>query len=266
MDMIDQIGFSILDYRLGHSIDGGWFLARPWTEQGEKPTAKIQSAARRPMKRKYRWFHAWILGAGLALPGAAQAGDGCCGCGRPWFHIDNCATVPPGAQPVLAGTYIDNFIRIQEGKAEQDDFVIYRHMWFKGGNELGPLGRYQLDLITKRLEKDPFPIVIETSKNDAVDEARREVIVTQLAARGFTDPTRVIVAFPIAEGLYGDEAPIIYINMITMRRSYGGGFGNDFYGGFGGYGGLGGFGGFGGFGGLGGFGLGGLGRGGFGGF
>jgi len=205
-----------------------------------------------------------VLGASLALPVATQAGEG----SDRWYCVNNCANIPKGAQPAPLGTYVNKFIEIQTGIAEADDFVLYKHMWYRAGTELGPLGRYQLDLISRRLANVPFPVVIETSKNDSIDQQRRDIIVSLLAARGFTDPSRVIVAFPQAEGLYGDEAPQIY-NQLLFGGFLGGGLGGlggitggTLGAGFGGLGGLGGFGGsgggfgggFGGFGGgLGGF-------------
>ena len=179
------------------------------------------------------------LAATLAATGAARA-QGCgpgCGFGYgshggpcPWL-IDNCAQIPRIAQPAPAGTYVNRWFFLQDQKAELDDFVIYLNMWFRGGTELGPMGRYYLDLIANRMARTPFPIVIETSKDDRLDEARREVIITLLERRGLTDPTRVIVAYPIAEGLLGGLGTNPY------------GFGNfGFGGGFGGFGGFTGFG------------------------
>jgi hypothetical protein len=159
------------------------------------------------MTLKQRLLHGWLLGASLAWPGTLLAGDKCCGS---WLCVDNCATIPPGAQPALPGTYVNRFINTQDTLAETDDFVIYKHMWLKGGKTLGPLGRYQLDQIAKRLPGVPFPVVVATSKNDELDEARREHIIALLAMRGLTDPTRVIVAYPVAEGLYGEEAERIW--------------------------------------------------------
>lgn len=186
-----------------------------------------------------RWRRLPYLALGLnalAWPGLAQAGPL-----RSLFQrIDNCATVPRGAQPAPAGTYINEFIKVQETKAELDDFVIYKHMWYRGGTELGPLGRYQLDLIGSRLGGVPFPVVIETSKNDKLDEQRRDAIVALLAMRGFQDASRVLVAYPIAGGLYGDEAPRIYNGLIGLYN-FNNNFNNGFNGGFGGFGGSGGF-------------------------
>jgi hypothetical protein len=152
---------------------------------------------------KLRLIHGWLLGATLVTPAGVLAHEP----GRKhWICVDNCATIPRGAQPAPPGTYVNGFIRVQDMLAESDDFVLYSHMWYRGGTQLGPLGRYQLDLISKRLAKVPFPVVVATSRNDELDEARREAIVNLLAMRGFTDATRVIVAYPIAEGLYGEEA------------------------------------------------------------
>ena len=81
-------------------------------------------------------------------------------------HLGN-----PYAGGAATGTYINKIIQIQDSKAEMDDFVIYKHMWYMGGTQLGPLGRYQLDLIAKRLPTVPFPVVVATSKNDGLDEA-----------------------------------------------------------------------------------------------
>src|SRR5262245_4852589 len=209
------------------------------------------------MTLKWTQLPGCLLAVGLTLlPTAARAGEK----NNRWYCTDNCAVIPKGAQPAPLGTYVNKFIEIQTGIAEADDFVLYKHMWYRAGTELGPLGRYQLDLITRRLPNVPFPVVIETSKNDNLDQQRREIIASLLAARGFTDPSRVIVAYPQAEGLYGDEAPIIY-NRLVFGGLLGGGLGGQggitggqLGGGFGGLGG-GGFGGGGFGGGLGGGGL-----------
>ena len=149
----------------------------------------------------------------------------------PWI-IDNCAQIPRRAQPAPSGTYVNRWNFLQDQKAELDDFVIYQNMWFRGGTELGPMGRYYLDMIANRMGRHPMPIVIETSHDDRLDEARRSVDYPAGAA-GLTDPTRVIVAFPIAEGLLGEEAPRIAAYYLVG----GAGYNNGGLGGFGGFGG-----------------------------
>jgi hypothetical protein len=202
------------------------------------------------MTLRWKWLPGCLLGVSLALPSAgAQEKNSWC------ILKDNCATIPKGAQPAPPGYYVNRFIAVQTGIAEQDDFVIYKHMWYRAGTQLGPLGNYQLDLISRRLPTVPFPVVIETTKDDSLDAQRREIIIGLLSARGFNDPSRVIVAFPIAEGLFGSESTRIAIQLLFGGSASSlGGLGGGGGGGFGG----GGFGG-------GGFGGGGFGGGGFGG-
>jgi hypothetical protein len=144
--------------------------------------------------------------------------EGHCGGKRSKCSVWNCFARAPAAtsargaprrQPAPAG-YLHQWMGRQASKAEADDFVLYNHMWYMGGTTLGPLGKYQLDMIARRLNREPFPVVIATSKDPAVDQARREAVLATLAQVGFADPTRVIIAFPAAEGLYGEEAFRVY--------------------------------------------------------
>jgi len=171
-------------------------------------------------------------------------------------RVDNCSSIPPGAIPAPVGTYLHKFIDLQAAKAEADDFVIYNYEWYLGGRELGPFGRYHLNEIARRLPSVPFPVVIEPSLDYELNEARRQVIVDYLAQYGVPNPQdRVILAFPQAGGLYGDEAEIRSYLFLLSSYGYGqfGTFGGLGFGGLGRFG-LGGFGQFGLLGGLGGFG------------
>src|SRR5262245_62164584 len=106
---------------------------------------------------RVRW-----LKAGLLLPGLLS------GCATTGYHsccVDNCATVPPGAQPAPNGTYVRRFRDLEAAKAEADDFVIYKHEWFMGGKELGPYGTYHVNEIVKRLPFVPFPVMLQAHKD-----------------------------------------------------------------------------------------------------
>ena len=156
-------------------------------------------------------------------------------------HIDNCATITRGAIPQPYGWFVHQWQNAQAAKAEADDFVIYKHEWFKGGTQLGPYGHYHLQQIIKRLPSVPFPVLLEAESQDPVrNEMRRAVIVNALVQAGYADPqARVVLGIPEAGGLYGDEAPRIYQMMLIRQNPFmmmfgGGGFG----GGFGGFGGL----------------------------
>jgi hypothetical protein len=117
----------------------------------------------------------------------------------------------------------------------------------------------------KRLPFVPFPILIQAHTLDGhLNEQRRCNIVQALQLNGIPDAEqRVVLGFPEAEGLYGDEAPRIYAQMISEQTGFNllqggsGAFGNNFFNNFG-FGGAGGFNNFGGIGGFGNFGAGGF--------
>lgn len=192
----------------------------------------------------------WVR-LGIVLPGLFLINTGC-GSFANW-RVDNCSTVAKGAWPEPSGIFAREYQKRQTTKAEMDDFVIYNQEWYMNGKELGPYGQYHLDLIIQRLPTVPFPIVVQIGDNPELNKARWEAVVLSLSAAGVPQPeNRVMLGRPIAEGLWGEEAPRIYGQMI-FDQGYGGrrsgyGYGNQF-GGFGNFGGGFGGGGFGGFGG-----------------
>jgi hypothetical protein len=171
---------------------------------------------------------------------------------------NNCEDIPKGAIPPCTGTHVREIMKTQAELAEADDFVIYEHEWLYdpvalcGSIRPGPYGSYHLTQIAKRLPTAPFPVLIQVNPDDRLNEGRRVVVVQYLKANGIEDAeTRVIIGFPQAEPLYGEEAVgtfrqgYIYPWVNGARGGYGG-----YGGGAGGYGGIGG--GVGGYGGIGG--------------
>jgi hypothetical protein len=191
-----------------------------------------------PYKRARWWLSLGGLVSTSVLPGVligcVSTDTNCSGgtCKKPgWFG--KCQTIPKGAIPQPYGWFVHGWENAQCAKAEADDFVIYKHEWFKGGTELGPYGTYHIQQILKRLPGVPFPVLIQFQTQDpAKNEMRRMVIVNYLAQAGVPDPdTRVVLGYPEAEGLYGDEATRIYQQMISQHNllnqfgGLGGGFG-----------------------------------------
>jgi hypothetical protein len=131
--------------------------------------------------------------------------------------------------PEPNGTFVHKMEEIQVAKAQASNFVFFLDEWYKGGAVLGPYGTYHLHHIVPKLPDVPYPVVIQPSPDPALNESRREYIVAALGKCGVAEPEqRVIVAYPDAEGLYGDEAPRIYCEL--LRPHYG------LFGGYGGYG------------------------------
>jgi hypothetical protein len=150
------------------------------------------------------------------------------------WHIDSGATIPPGAIPAPSGSYVREAFSRQYAKAEADDFTIYLHEWYKGGEQPGPYGWYHIQQIVRRLPKVPFPVVIQPAPSlEKLNESRRRFVVTSLLNAGITDAEqRVILGFPEAGGLYGDEIEPIYERMLTRPQNQGFGFGGGLVPGF----------------------------------
>ena len=121
--------------------------------------------------------------------------------------VDRCADIPPGAIPQPIGTYNCQWQQSQAQRAEQDYFVLYDYEWRAGADQLGPFGARHLDELSKRLESEPFVIVIAKTDNEQLNEQRRGVVIEVLRQRGVADASsRVTIGYPEAEGLYGFEA------------------------------------------------------------
>lgn len=210
-------------------------------------------------RRLGRRPEAWLLGVclvGLGLAAGCQSwpGDASDKVSNPNF----CPAYERGSIPAPLGTYVNEHNRRQAEKAELDDFVFYNYEFNEEGTALGPAGCRHVIQVAMRLKGNaPFPVIIESTGFDKIDQARRALIVSRLGTAGVADADqRVMIGCPIAEGLYGDEAPRIYQQIITGGFNFQGGFGNFGFapqnfgfgggnftgGGFGYVGGLGGFG------------------------
>lgn len=153
-------------------------------------------------------------------------------------HVDNCSDVPADAIPLPIGTYTRTHFNRQNAKAEADDFVIYWNHFQENSAMLSPFGSQQLLLIAKRLPYAPYPVVIQVEKNPDLGRARREEVVAFLTNAGIANAQeRVIMGWPGAEGLYGEEAERIFQQLPLAGGGGGGfggfGFGGGFVGGFG---------------------------------
>jgi hypothetical protein len=226
------------------------------------------------MERGFRYAQ-WVLIRACLVLGAAAAAVGCrhacqddCGGhhgrGGSCWNVDNCADIPKGAIPQPPGTFTNDWLNRQAGKAEADDFVVYYNEWVDGQAVLSPFGGEHLDRIIARLPSVPFQVIIQPEPNSPVlNGQRHKAMIDALTEAGIKDAAqRVVVGRSAAEGLFGDEALRIYPQLVQGGFNTLGGYGNLGFGGISGYGlgGLGvlggGFGGFGGFAG-GGFGFGG---------
>jgi hypothetical protein len=144
---------------------------------------------------------------------------------------------PQVDRPFPVGQVTDSFWETQQTNAEAADFIFYDHEFRGNTAELAPGAKKHLEQVALRLEHVPFPVVIEQSPHNArpeLDQARRRVIVEQLARIGVTNAQeRVVVANAFPEGLTAQEAEAGYYQGV-LTGGFTGGVGRR----FGGYGGV----------------------------
>jgi hypothetical protein len=124
-------------------------------------------------------------------------------------------TVEP---PAPLGAYVRGWQEAQVEAAFADQLVIYRNNWLQGSAVLGPYGRFHLNRILHRLPKTAYTVILQPELDERLNAARKLEIVNQLLAAGIRDAAaRVIIDFPPAEGLYGEEAPRVFQQYLGGR-------------------------------------------------
>ena len=126
---------------------------------------------------------------------------------------------------MLFRSYANGWYDAQAVAAEADQFVLYRQEWYQDGSKPGPYGAYHLQRIIQRLPGVPFQVVIEVDlRDEKINIARQTFVVNQLLAASIADAqARVIVGYPRAEGLYGDEAARIFLQRYSGGQGGAGG-------------------------------------------
>ena len=129
------------------------------------------------------------------------------------------------------GTYVRGFQEIQANKAAATAYVFFLDEWYMGGPLLGPHGIRHLLQVAERLPGTRQQVQIQPSPDPDLNDKRRLTVIAALLEKGVTDAkTRVVLAFPQAEALDGQEAERIYMQMLRPPQSqfgfglgYGGG-------------------------------------------
>jgi hypothetical protein len=153
-------------------------------------------------------------------------------------HGAECRDIPKDAIPAPPGTYVCQWTAAEASRAEADKFVFYQYEWQRDQAQFGPFGERHVSQVSARLSCVPYPVVIETSGDAALDESRRLTMLHSLSCTGLNvPPQRVVVGHGEAEPLYSQEAPAIASGVFSSRG--GGAAGGGLGGGGGGGGGVG---------------------------
>jgi hypothetical protein len=122
--------------------------------------------------------------------------------------------------PALGATNYPNF-KAQVSNGEAAQMVLYQFDFANGGANLSVRGKDQLAKMAALLPKTFHPIVIERiPAAPALAEARREAVLKELAQYPFPVPReRVVIGRPIAYGLSGVEAEVVYGNLLNQVQT-----------------------------------------------
>jgi hypothetical protein len=137
----------------------------------------------------------------IAATGGCRSNDSAC--------PDHGAEIPLGAIPSPLGTAACQWQLAHMELAELDDFVIRVREWHGNSAELDSDAVQHLMNLAGR-PSGPQVVVIEPTSDAALNAARMQEVVRMLTQFNVLDAeSRVMIQRPIAEGMYGAEAPRI---------------------------------------------------------
>jgi hypothetical protein len=124
-------------------------------------------------------------------------------------------------EPLGASVYTTYRNHVANGVAAR--MVLYRYDFVDGSSVLNTRGQDHLAKIAAVMAHNAFAVIVERlPSNPALAEARRLAVLNQLGRGGIAIPSeRVVVGAPIANGLLGGEAEIIYQNLLSQTRERG---------------------------------------------
>ena len=141
------------------------------------------------------------LSAAVLFPLLAAAVSGCHD-----GHDGSCKDIPCGAIPQPNGEYLCQWTNSERARAGQDSYVVYQYEWSAEPVKLTTTGQEHVACMAHVLGQTPYPVIIDPSPDGRLNELRRIAVIEALAASGCpTDPARVCVGHPEAEGLYGQK-------------------------------------------------------------
>ena len=126
-------------------------------------------------------------------------------------------------EPVPFGASVNTIYRQHVENGDAARMVLYHYDFVDNTSTLNTRGQDQVAKIAALAAQNGFPVIVErTPWNPKLAEARRLAVLRQLGRGGLMIPAeRVVIGAPIANGLRGSEAEIIYQNLLSQTRERG---------------------------------------------
>jgi len=125
------------------------------------------------------------------------------------------------------GTVVREHLQAQVFNGLADQMVLYQYDFSDGPapavSQLNPRGRERLRELARMSNEMGLPITIERARNNVVvDHAHRRAVLRELDRQGIRlSPEMVVVAKPRAFGIGGEDAEIMFSNLLEQTRSRG---------------------------------------------
>lgn len=136
---------------------------------------------------------------------------------------DWCLGFPEEFRSPPLGAFLYEHFKTEVANGDAARMVLYQYDFVDGSDVLNHHGQEKLARIAALLPTNFFPVVIEALPcAPGLAEARRVVVLNLLACGPFPiPPERVVIGPPIAAGLSGREAELVYQNLLIQTQRQG---------------------------------------------
>jgi hypothetical protein len=138
-------------------------------------------------------------------------------------HLWYCLGLEPELQSEPLGASVDATYRNHVANGIAAGLVLYRYDFVDNTANLNTRGQDQVARIAALLAHNGYVVIVERlPSNPKLAEARRLAVLNQLLRSGIRlPPERVVIGAPIANGLRGVEAEVIYQNLLSQTHERG---------------------------------------------
>lgn len=129
-----------------------------------------------------------------------------------------CAECNVNPEPPFGSSYYA-LMHSQIAKGEASLMVLHHFDFVPCQGELNYRGRLQLQKIVRRAVQNPFPIIIEATRDDPhLDAARRAAVISEMAFLPIPEE-RVVIGLSPARAMDGIDAELVHQNLLRMTGS-----------------------------------------------